>query len=143
MKKIISFLILLGLAIVIIPSASAQLIDEKTLGYMNDISGSVQETAGFGDASVGSIIAAIIRAILGLLAAIFMVLMILSGFRWMTAAGNESQVEKAQETIKAALIGLIVVLAAYAITYYVFTYLPFSAGQAGSETGSGLITSGS
>lgn len=140
MKKVISFLIILGLAVVIMPSASAQLID--TSG-MSDISGQVQQAAGFGDVSVGSIIAAIIRAILGLLAAIFMILMILSGFRWMTASGNESQVEKAQETIKAALIGLIVVLAAYAITYYVFTYLPFSAGQAGSGTSGGLITSGS
>lgn len=138
MKKIISFLILLGLAVIIIPSASAQLVDTAE---MSNISSQVQKTAGFGDVSVGGIIAAIIRAVLGLLAAIFMVLMILSGFKWMTAAGNESQVEKAQETIKAALIGLVVVLAAYAITYYVFTYLPFSAGTSGSGLAGGLTTS--
>lgn len=132
MKKIISFLILIILAVIIIPNASAQLIDGPALEQMNNISGDVQKTVGFSDASVGGIIAAIIRAVLGLLAAIFMVLMITAGFKWMTAAGNESQVEKAQETIKAALIGLVVVLAAYAITYYVFTYLPFSGGQAGT-----------
>lgn len=141
MKKIISFFILLGLAVIIIPSASAQLIDDSAIQHMGDISESVQKTAGFGEATVGGVIAAIIRAVLGLLAAIFMVLMILSGFKWMTAAGNESQVEKAQETIKAALIGLVVVLAAYAITYYVFTYLPFSAGTSGSGLAGGLTTS--
>lgn len=141
MKKIISFLILIMLTLIIIPSASAQLIDGPALSQMNTISGDVQRTAGFSNASVGSIIATIIRAILGLLAAIFMVLMVLSGFKWMTAAGNESQVEKAQETIKAALIGLIVVLAAYAITYYVFTYLPFSGGQAGIGLDGGTGTS--
>lgn len=130
MKKIISFLILIILAVIIIPNASAQLIDGPALEQINSISGDVQKTVGFSDASVGGIIATIIRAVLGLLAAIFMVLMITAGFKWMTAAGNESQVEKAQETIKAALIGLVVVLAAYAITYYVFTYLPFSGGQA-------------
>lgn len=139
MKKIISLLILIILALIIIPSASAQLIDGSSLTQMNKISGEIKTTAGFSNASIGSIIATIIRAILGLLAAIFMVLMVLSGFKWMTAAGNQNQVEKAQETIKAALIGLIVVLAAYAITYYVFTYLPFSGGQAGigldGETG--------
>jgi ABC-type phosphate transport system auxiliary subunit len=52
--------------------------------------------------------------------------MIVAGFQWMTAAGNETKVEKALSMIKTAVIGLIIVLAAYAITYFIFTYLPFS-----------------
>jgi hypothetical protein len=131
MKKIISFLILVGVALVFMPHASAQLLGGDALKQMSDTAGTVRHFAGFSsNASVGGIIAAIIRAILSLLAAIFLVLMILSGFKWMTAAGNEEQVKKAQETIKSALIGLVIVLAAYAITYYVFTYLPFSGGAA-------------
>ena len=68
----------------------------------------------------------IINSILGLVGAIFIVLMILAGFQWMTAAGNEQKTEKALSMIKTAVIGLIIVLAAYSITYFVFTYLPFS-----------------
>lgn len=124
--------------------SSAQLLEGGALTELKDNAEKVRVVSGFNDsASVGNIIASAISAILGLLAVIFMSLMILSGFKWMTAAGNEEQVSKAQDTIKAALIGLIVVLAAYAITYYIFTYLPFSRGTAVGGAGGGLGTSGS
>jgi len=129
MKKITILALSLSLLFIISLPVSAQLLEGEALQQLNSNSQQVKAFAGFSNASVGSIIAAVISAVLGLLAAIFMVLMVLSGFKWMTASGNEDQVKKAQETIKAAIIGLIIVLAAYAITYYIFTYLPFSGGQ--------------
>jgi hypothetical protein len=42
----------------------------------------------------------------------------------MTAGGNEEKVGKAKETLWRAVIGLIIVASAYAITYFVFTNLP-------------------
>lgn len=44
------------------------------------------------------------------------------------------RLKKAQGSLKNAVIGLIIVLAAYAITYSVFTYLPF-AGNLTSTAG--------
>lgn len=63
----------------------------------------------------------IINAILGLVGAIFIVLMILAGFQWMTAAGNEQKTEKALATIKHSIIGLIITLSSWAIWEFIFT----------------------
>ena len=58
----------------------------------------------------------IIRAFLSFLGIIFLILMIYGGYSWMMARGNEQAVVKAKDIIKNAIIGLVVVLAAYAIT---------------------------
>jgi len=42
--------------------------------------------------------------------------MIYAGYLWMLARGNEQEVEKAKNIIIYAVIGLVVVLSAYAIT---------------------------
>jgi hypothetical protein len=46
----------------------------------------------------------------------FMILIIVAGTIWMNAGGNEQAVTKAKDTIIAAIIGLVITLAAYAIT---------------------------
>ena len=64
-------------------------------------------------------IGVIVQATLSLLGIIFIILMIYGGGLWMTAKGNEQQVDKAKDLITAAIIGLIIVVAAYAISYFV------------------------
>jgi len=63
-----------------------------------------------------------IRYALQVVGIIFLVLMVYAGFLWMTAGGNEENVDKAKKLIMAAVIGIAIVLAAYSITYFV-TYL--------------------
>jgi hypothetical protein len=65
------------------------------------------------------------------------VITIIAGYQWMTAGGNEEQVAKAKKNISNAVIGLIIILAAYAITWFIFTYLPMSAGTGGESTNGG------
>ena len=59
---------------------------------------------------------------------IFVILMIYAGILWMTAGGNEKQVEKAKNIISRAAIGLVIVVSAYAVTYFIFTNLPGGGG---------------
>ena len=140
MKKLFSaFFVSFLLLFLIGPLASAQLLNTqsnavKTLGNTTNTAGS---QGGLSQISIGSLAAQIIQVVLGLLAVIFLVLLIVAGFQWMTAAGNEEQVKKSLATMKSAIIGLIIILAAYAITYFIFTYLPFSAGSTGSQGFSG------
>ncbi len=68
-------------------------------------------------------IAIIIGVILSLLGIIFVFLMVYSGYTWMTASGDEKKVEKAQQTIKVAIIGLIIISATYAIWQFLFKAL--------------------
>ncbi|KKQ40375.1 MAG: hypothetical protein US58_C0021G0007 [Candidatus Magasanikbacteria bacterium GW2011_GWA2_37_8] len=70
-------------------------------------------------ADLSSTIGVIIKTILSLVGTIFLILMVYAGILWMTAQGNNEKVEKAQGIIKMAIIGLIVVMSAYAITAFV------------------------
>ncbi len=65
----------------------------------------------------------IIQAFLGLLGVIFLGLTIYGGYRWMMARGNEQEVDKAKETIKAGVIGLAIMLSGYAISSFVVSNL--------------------
>ncbi len=67
-------------------------------------------------------IANIIKIFLSLLGIIFVLFTIYAGFLWMTAEGNDEQVAKSKMIIKNCInciIGLMIALSAYAITYYV------------------------
>ncbi len=80
--------------------------------------------------SVPDLIGTLIGAALSMIGVIFFILMVYGGFLWMTARGEDSVVNKAKETIIAAIIGLIVVLGSYAITNFIFTSAePPQAGQ--------------
>jgi hypothetical protein len=61
----------------------------------------------------------IINIVLSLLGIILVCLLVYAGFLWMTAAGDEGKVEKALGIIKTSIIGLIIILAAWAISYFV------------------------
>ncbi len=74
---------------------------------------------GLGNADLKTTVLNIIRLALGLMALVAVVLIIYGGFTWLTAAGNEENVEKAKRIISAAVIGLIIVLLAWAIVLFV------------------------
>ncbi len=87
---------------------------------------SAAQTAGYETAdsrSVEDYISLVISIILSLLGVIFLALMMYGGIIWMTAAGNDEKVKKAKDLIIQALIGLVIVLSAYAISYFVLNQL--------------------
>jgi cytochrome bd-type quinol oxidase subunit 2 len=65
-------------------------------------------------------IGALISVFLGLLGVIFVILTIYGGFTWMTAAGNEEKVSKAARIIKASVLGILIIIAIYALWVFVF-----------------------
>ena len=65
----------------------------------------------------------LIQIVLGFVGIIFLVIIIWSGFQWMTSGGNEQKVTAAKNHMTAAAIGLIIIVAAYAITYYITSYV--------------------
>ena len=70
-------------------------------------------------AQIPAIIGAIINGVLGFLGVVCLVYIIYAGIRLMTAGGNEEIVQEARATIKWALIGVIVVIGAYALSSFV------------------------
>ena len=69
------------------------------------------------------IVGQVVGVILSFVGVIFLLLTIYAGLRWMLAQGNEAEIEKAKGTLISSVIGLIIVLAAYALTAFIGTQL--------------------
>jgi TRAP-type C4-dicarboxylate transport system permease small subunit len=93
---------------------------DKVLEYLEITA----EAAGFGSPeSLPEIIGAVIAAVLSLLGIIFLCLIIYGGFVWMVSGGNETKVRKAKLILSRAVVGVIIVLASYAVTVFVLSAL--------------------
>jgi len=105
-------------------SAAAQTAPAGTVGIGAAISRALSNTAcaagfcptGGKPRTFVQILGAYTNGIIGFLGLIFLILIIWGGFKWMTAAGNEQQVEKAKGVVKNATIGLALILLARIIT---------------------------
>lgn len=99
-----------------VDSAISNLENSAKVGYSDqDLSKTITDVPG----TIGKIIG----VGLSFVGVLFLILLIYGGFIWMTARGNQQDISKAMDLIQAAVIGLIIVLAAYAITAYVGSVL--------------------
>jgi heme/copper-type cytochrome/quinol oxidase subunit 2 len=107
---------------------------------INELTGKVAQqggyqTAGVTDTSLSQTVGRIIKIALGMIGTIFLVLTVYAGFLWMTASGNEEQVKKATRILTTAVIGIVIVLASYSITYFVTIYASTSTSPVGTQVG--------
>ncbi len=68
------------------------------------------------------ILAKILNAFFGVLGIIFIFLIVLAGYNWMTASGKEEKVTRAIADIRRAVVGLIIIIGSYAIWNFVVKY---------------------
>lgn len=66
-----------------------------------------------------SIVGSIINIALGFLGVIAVVIVIMGGFKWMTAGGNEEKVTEAKKLLGAGVIGIVIILAAWALANFI------------------------
>jgi TRAP-type C4-dicarboxylate transport system permease small subunit len=107
---VFSFLIVSPLAW----AADAETGVDKALGGLDSTArvGGIEAT----NTDLPLIIGKVVGAILAFLGAVFFGLILWAGMGWMLAKGNEEEITKAKETIFGAVLGIMVVLGAYAIT---------------------------
>ncbi len=72
--------------------------------------------------SLTELIAGIINALLGILGAITVAILVMSGFKYMTSS-NPGEVGQALDGIKNAIIGLMIIMGAFLITQYIISAL--------------------
>ncbi|MBI4592227.1 hypothetical protein HY733_02155 [Candidatus Uhrbacteria bacterium] len=70
----------------------------------------------------------IIAVLLSVLGIIFVVLVVYAGFLYLTAAGDDTKVKKAKTLLSQSIIGLVIIIAAYAIASFVIDALTDVAG---------------
>jgi len=73
------------------------------------------EFGRLGDITIPAIVSALIKFTLVIAALIAFAFLIFGGIKWITSGGDKEATAKAQSTITAALIGLVIVFAAWAI----------------------------
>ncbi|MBI4993128.1 MAG: hypothetical protein HZC26_03280 [Candidatus Magasanikbacteria bacterium] len=94
----------------------------------------VQNSIGLASTDIRIIIARIIRAVLGLLGVIAVVIMIYAGYTIMTAGGDEEKVVYGKKIMINGVIGLIIILSSLAIVQYVLNALGQATGMFGSDS---------
>ncbi len=113
MTQRFSKLLALGSWLLAAPAHAIETGLERTANVAGFRTGGAPDIAG----RVGQIIG----IALSLVGVIFLVLMVYGGFMWMTAGGESEKVKKAKTLITNAVIGLIIITAAYMITNFVLS----------------------
>lgn len=91
----------------------------------------VDAALGLGNEDPRTLAASIVNVALGFLGIIAVVIVLLGGFKWMTAAGNEDKIEEAKGLITSGIIGLIIILMSWAIAKFVIDLIYTKTGATG------------
>ena len=125
-KKLVSLAASIGLALTIaLPTA---VFAQANLGATNsgaDITGlnAVGNSVVLGGGDVRTTAARIINVALGFLGIIAVVIVLIGGFKYMTSGGNDEKTGEAKKLIASGIIGLAIILSAWAITSFVISNL--------------------
>ncbi len=121
MKKFTGFAASLALAATIaLPAivSAAPALTENDLGV-----GAISNSISLGQGDVRQTAAKIINVALGFLGIIAVVIVLLGGFKYMISGGNEEKTTEAKNLIVSGIIGLAIILSAWAITSFVISRL--------------------
>jgi len=86
------------------------------------------------DSDVPTLVGRVIGTGLSMVGVVFFILMVYGGIMWMTDRGKGESAKKALDTIIAAAIGMVIVLASYALTNFVFKSVGTGSGNNNTDT---------
>jgi hypothetical protein len=98
--------------------------EEKGLGQgLEDIK-KVGNAAGIATAKTPmEIVGQILNVALGFLGVVLLAYMLYAGFLWMTSGGDDTKAKQAKTMITNSIIGLVIIVSAFAISNFVLTQL--------------------
>lgn len=120
-KQMIGLAASLGLAAMLafpVMTLAADSLNTNDLGV-----NAIQSSIKLGSGDIRSTAARIINIALGFLGIIAVVIVLLGGFKYMVAGGSEEKTSEARKLIVSGIIGLAIILSAWAITSFVISNL--------------------
>lgn len=118
MKKIIIFLLSAFIILTSLPAQAALLNSAKKEEMTFNFKATAWLSQDYSfDNTLEGMIGGVIRIVLSLVGSVFIILIIIAGINWMRAEGNQEEINKSKATIKNLVIGLIIIIAAYALSY--------------------------
>lgn len=122
-QKTISILFLLSLFFIVAQPVKADITDAFKNSRLTGFANNMGYDATASSTTVEGVVGIALKAIFSLLGVIFMIYIIYGGALWMTASGSEERIKEAQTIIKRAIIGLLITVLSYSITYFVVDIL--------------------
>ena len=114
-KKLLSGVLALFLfSLLLVPAVNAANID-----VWGNQQSEVEGALGLGTQDIRTTVASIINVFMGLLGIVAVVIILVGGFQYMIAGGNDEKIKKAKQWIISGIIGLVIILSAYAIATFV------------------------
>ncbi len=120
MKKILIFCL-----IIIIFSTLAFGFEAQASRFLEGLTGAGNQVDIYsgGPQPISVYAANLVKGFLTLIGILFVVLLIYGGFLYMTSQGKDEQVKKAKNTLTASVIGLVIIVSGYTITYFITSTL--------------------
>ena len=116
----LTLLMLVALVSPLLIQAQVPGLEEKTAGELGEMAGE----AGYKqEKTLPEIIGGVIKIIISLLGIVAAIIIIIGGFQWMTSGGSEEKIKKAKGLMINGIIGLVLVVFAYAIATFVISSL--------------------
>lgn len=84
--------------------------------------GNGSQFSSLGSLTIPGIISALIRLTVVVAAIVFFFILVIGGIRWIASGGDKAQTEAARNQITSALVGLVIVFAAWAIVALINTF---------------------
>ena len=133
-KTMLAVLTAIVLAMSFVAPTFAQGDPDPTLGLV-ELTGTGETTfvdgangIQLGTTPLEETIASLINTFIGLLGIVAVIIILIGGFQWMTAGGDDEKIGGAKKMIYAGVAGLAVILAAYAIATFVIEQLTSATG---------------
>ncbi|MFA6424323.1 MAG: pilin [Candidatus Magasanikbacteria bacterium] len=131
MKKIIATILslttMLALAFAVTAPLQASAVETGPI-TVDSLGISYGGETGLSSTDVRTTIARVIRVVMSLLGIVAVVIVLIGGFKWMTAGGNDEQVGEAKKWLFSGVIGLVIILSAYALASFVIKQLVTATG---------------
>lgn len=83
----------------------------------------IENSTVLGNRSIQATVSSIINVALSLLGIVAVVIVLIGGFKWMTAGGADDKTAEARKFILSGVIGLAIILSAWALTRFVMSNL--------------------
>ena len=112
MKKILVFLLLLA------PSMASATAGLNAFGVNQ-----MRNLSTFSTRSVYDTVSGIVNMVLGFLGTIAVLLFLFAGFKWVTSQGDSGKIDEAKKLMGAAVVGIAIIFASYAVSQFIIAKL--------------------
>ncbi len=118
--------IFLGSLVFLPGVGSASVLNESILGQKSETKNLLLKFEPLGYTEIkgpGEVVFNVISLLLGFLGIASVFVMMYGGFLWLTAGGEENKAKQGSTLLFQAFIGLVIILSAYMVTYFVLANL--------------------